>query len=101
MARSNSSFRFPASTTRAMRLARRRPAWPPGRVQRRTGIGGAVSVDDTYNANPESVRAAIDVLAATAGHTVLVLGDMGEVGTTSAQLHDEDGGYAKSKGVDE
>ena len=73
----------------------------PGRLQRRAGAGGAVIVDDTYNANPDSVRAAIDVLAATAGHTVLVLGDMGEVGATSAQVHDEIGGYAKSKGVDE
>jgi len=72
-----------------------------GRLQRRAGIGGAVIVDDTYNANPDSVRAAIDVLAATAGHTVLVLGDMGEIGATSAQVHDEIGGYAKSKGVDE
>ncbi|SIQ70370.1 UDP-N-acetylmuramoyl-tripeptide--D-alanyl-D-alanine ligase [Aromatoleum tolulyticum] len=73
----------------------------PGRLQRRAGQNGAQVIDDTYNANPDSVRAAIDVLASTAGHTVLVLGDMGEVGTTSAQLHDEVGGYAKSKGVDE
>ena len=73
----------------------------PGRLQRRAGVNGALVIDDTYNANPDSVRAAIDVLASTAGHTVLVLGDMGEVGTTSAQLHDEVGGYAKSKGVDE
>ncbi|WP_050417323.1 UDP-N-acetylmuramoyl-tripeptide--D-alanyl-D-alanine ligase [Azoarcus sp. CIB] len=73
----------------------------PGRLQRRAGLNGALVIDDTYNANPDSVRAAIDVLASTAGHTVLALGDMGEVGTTSAQLHDEVGGYAKSKGVDE
>ncbi|AYH45286.1 UDP-N-acetylmuramoyl-tripeptide--D-alanyl-D-alanine ligase [Azoarcus sp. DN11] len=72
----------------------------PGRLQRRVGLGGSQIIDDTYNANPDSVRAAIDVLAATAGHTVLVLGDMGEVGMTSAQLHDEVGGYAKSKGID-
>ncbi len=71
-----------------------------GRLQRRGGPKGAVILDDSYNANPDSVRAAIDVLAATPGHTWLVLGDMGEVGDSSAQVHDEIGGYAKSKGVD-
>ena len=72
-----------------------------GRLQRRAGPNGAVILDDSYNANPDSVRAGIDVLAATPGHTILVLGDMGEVGQGSAQIHDEVGGYAKSKGVDE
>ena len=71
-----------------------------GRLQQRPGYGGAVVLDDTYNANPDSVRAGIDVLAATVGRKLLVLGDMGEIGEMSGQFHDEVGGYAKSQGID-
>ncbi|WP_412478990.1 UDP-N-acetylmuramoyl-tripeptide--D-alanyl-D-alanine ligase [Azonexus sp. IMCC34839] len=72
-----------------------------GRLQRRAGKAGAELLDDTYNANPDSVRAGIDVLAATIGKKLLVLGDMGEIGEASGQYHDEIGGYAKSQGVDQ
>ncbi len=71
-----------------------------GRLQRRDGLNGATLLDDTYNANPDSVRAGIDVLAATVGKKILVLGDMGEIGDMTGQFHDEIGGYAKSQGID-
>lgn len=71
-----------------------------GRLQRRPGLNGALVLDDTYNANPDSVCAGIDVLAVTVGKKILVLGDMGEIGDMTGQFHDEVGGYAKSQGVD-
>jgi UDP-N-acetylmuramoyl-tripeptide--D-alanyl-D-alanine ligase len=66
-----------------------------GRLQVKRAGNGATVIDDTYNANPDSVRAAIDVLAKCAPPTVLVLGDMGEVGEHSAEFHREVGAYAK------
>ena len=69
-----------------------------GRLQVKQA-GAATVIDDSYNANPDSVRAAIDVLAGCPGPTVLVLGDMGEVGTRGPQFHREVGAYARDKGV--
>jgi UDP-N-acetylmuramoyl-tripeptide--D-alanyl-D-alanine ligase len=70
-----------------------------GRLQVKQARGGATLIDDTYNANPDSVRAAIDVLAGCPGPTVLVLGDMGEVGAQGPDFHREVGAYARAKGV--
>ncbi|GAB2181398.1 UDP-N-acetylmuramoyl-tripeptide--D-alanyl-D-alanine ligase [Denitratisoma sp. agr-D3] len=71
-----------------------------GRLQRKPGHKGARVVDDTYNANPDSMRAAVDVLASLPGKRIFVMGDMGEVGEAGGQFHDELGGYAKSMGID-
>lgn len=57
-------------------------------------------VDDTYNANPDSVHAAIDVLAELPGPRLLVLGDMGEVGQQGPLFHAEAGRYAQAKGIE-
>jgi UDP-N-acetylmuramoyl-tripeptide--D-alanyl-D-alanine ligase len=57
-------------------------------------------VDDSYNANPDSVRAAIEVLAELPGPRLLVLGDMGEVGSDGPALHAEAGRHAKACGID-
>ena len=57
-------------------------------------------IDDTYNANPDSVRAAIEVLASLPGPRWLVLGDMGEVGDNGPAVHREVGAFAKARGID-
>jgi UDP-N-acetylmuramoyl-tripeptide--D-alanyl-D-alanine ligase len=71
-----------------------------GRLQRKAARNGALVIDDTYNANPDSVRAAIDVLMQVPGPRILALGDMGEVGTEGRQFHIEVGAYAKGRGID-
>jgi UDP-N-acetylmuramoyl-tripeptide--D-alanyl-D-alanine ligase len=71
-----------------------------GRLQRKTAASGALVIDDTYNANPDSVRAAIDVLAAAPAPRTLVLGDMGEVGSEGVAFHEEIGAYAHAHRID-
>lgn len=72
----------------------------PGRLQFKPGRNGCSLIDDTYNANPGSLSAALDVLIQTNARHWLVLGDMGELGKESAQLHRQAGELARSKGVD-
>lgn len=70
-----------------------------GRLQARKASCGALVFDDTYNANPGSMRAGIDVLVSQQGNSVLVIGDMLEGGEHSKQAHYEIGEYAKRQGV--
>jgi len=72
-----------------------------GRLQRKQATSGALLIDDTYNANPDSVRAAIDVLAQFPAPRLLVLGDMGEVGDQGPQFHQEVGAYAAEAGIEQ
>ncbi|NLC36187.1 MAG: UDP-N-acetylmuramoyl-tripeptide--D-alanyl-D-alanine ligase, partial [Alcaligenaceae bacterium] len=71
-----------------------------GRMQLHTLPDGHQLIDDSYNANPDSVRAAIDVLADLPGRRTLVLGTMGEIGENSPAMHAEVGAYALERGID-
>ena len=70
------------------------------KIARLASLAGATVIDDTYNANPDSMRAAIDVLASHAAPRVLVMGDMGEVGDHGAMFHREVGAYARERGIE-
>jgi UDP-N-acetylmuramoyl-tripeptide--D-alanyl-D-alanine ligase len=71
-----------------------------GRLQLKPGIKGSRVIDDTYNANPTSLYAALDVLDDFPGRHFLALGDMGELGGNAESLHAEAGTRAKQSGVD-
>ena len=72
----------------------------PGRLRAYEGHKKATIIDDTYNANPDSVRAAIDVLRTRPGKRLLVLGDMGELGCQATEMHSDVGTYAKHANLD-
>lgn len=71
-----------------------------GRLAAAVSPAGATVIDDCYNANPGSVRAAIDMLAGCEGRRTLVLGAMRELGPTSEALHRDIGDYARTAGLD-
>jgi UDP-N-acetylmuramoyl-tripeptide--D-alanyl-D-alanine ligase len=71
-----------------------------GRLDVKAGRNGVTLIDDTYNANPDSVRAAIEVLACSDRPRVLILGDMGELGEQAIAFHEEIGRHATEAGVD-
>ncbi|WP_439859590.1 UDP-N-acetylmuramoyl-tripeptide--D-alanyl-D-alanine ligase [Pseudomonas sp. MBLB4136] len=68
-----------------------------GRAVAQLATNGVRVIDDSYNANPASICAAVDILAGFSGRTVLVLGDMGELGEWAEQGHREVGSYAAGK----
>lgn len=72
----------------------------PGRLQWRNGRGGCRVLDDTYNANPASLEAALRVLAAQSGQRILILGDMGELGPDTVAYHRQAGILAQQLGID-
>jgi UDP-N-acetylmuramoyl-tripeptide--D-alanyl-D-alanine ligase len=67
-----------------------------GRLNALAARGGATVIDDSYNANPASVRAALDHLGKLSGRRVFVLGDMAELGGEAEELHSQIGVYARS-----
>jgi UDP-N-acetylmuramoyl-tripeptide--D-alanyl-D-alanine ligase len=71
-----------------------------GRLQFKLARSGAWIVDDSYNANPSSMRAGIDVLAGLEGRKWLVIGDMAELGDFADSSHVEIGEYARSRGIE-
>jgi UDP-N-acetylmuramoyl-tripeptide--D-alanyl-D-alanine ligase len=71
----------------------------PGRLQLKAGLRGSWIIDDSYNANPSSVRAGLDVLRSVPGSTWLVLADMAELGDHAAESHADLGRYARECGV--
>ncbi|HEV2613368.1 MAG TPA: UDP-N-acetylmuramoyl-tripeptide--D-alanyl-D-alanine ligase [Gammaproteobacteria bacterium] len=72
-----------------------------GRMEVKQGLNGAKIIDDTYNANPLSFRAAIESISHDKAKKILVLGDMRELGETAVELHRECGKLAKSSGIDQ
>ena len=71
-----------------------------GRLNFVAGLNNALLIDDTYNANRDSMKAAIDVLSHKAGKKIVVMGDLFESGEKAQAIHEEIGCYARQKSVD-
>ncbi len=71
-----------------------------GRLQPKPGMNGSTILDDTYNANPASLQAGVEVLQHYSGKHWLILGDMGELGEESGELHSRAGQMAKDNGIE-
>lgn len=71
-----------------------------GRLQLKAGIHNSIILDDSYNANPHAMQAALQVLALRQGVRVLVVGDMGELGDVAVESHQQIGAFAKQLGID-
>lgn len=70
-----------------------------GRLQPKRAVTGQLVIDDSYNANPHSLNAAIDVLAQSPEHTILIMGDMAELGDDAKKLHFQVGERASKEGI--
>ena len=70
-----------------------------GRLEMKPALQGAFLIDDSYNANPSSMKAGIDALRGFTGERWMVLGEMRELGVTSDELHAEVGRYARAAGI--
>lgn len=71
-----------------------------GRLKAMKGLNQSIVIDDSYNGNPDSVKAGIELLAKLEGEKILALGDMAELGDDELALHREIGTYAAAKGID-
>jgi len=70
-----------------------------GRMQTVAGLNGCRLINDSYNSNPSSFFAAIDVLSQLEGETYIVMGSFAELGERSKVLHEQVGSYAREKGI--
>ncbi|MEH6446479.1 MAG: UDP-N-acetylmuramoyl-tripeptide--D-alanyl-D-alanine ligase [Oceanospirillaceae bacterium] len=71
-----------------------------GRLNTLVGLNNATVIDDSYNGNPDSVKAGLDLLAQLSGQKILALGDMAELGVDELEMHKSIGTYAAAKSID-